>query len=143
MSIQAASQKGHGVSVRSKLFNRILSGFLLTCLGAVTAVAQSDWPTYGGDAGSTRYSPLKQIDMKNVGTLTKAWTYHMTAPDYAARWPVRGKAKWLTPARQALLPAEPRCNRRQRGGRGGARVDLVDAVAVRRTSQEFGAQRPS
>lgn len=36
----------------------------------------SDWPNYGGDAGGSRFSPLAQIDRKNVATLTPAWTYH-------------------------------------------------------------------
>ena len=49
-------------------------------LGAVlagTAFAQTDWPTYGNDLAGTRYSPLKQIDTKNVNKLVRAWTYHM------------------------------------------------------------------
>ncbi len=35
-----------------------------------------EWPVYGGDAGQTRYSPLKQIDRSNVANLKVAWTYH-------------------------------------------------------------------
>jgi quinoprotein glucose dehydrogenase len=38
-------------------------------------VGQTDWPTYGHDAGATRYSPLKQINAKNVSDLQLAWTY--------------------------------------------------------------------
>jgi len=38
-------------------------------------VGQTDWPTYGHDAGATRYSPLKQINTKNVSDLQLAWTY--------------------------------------------------------------------
>jgi glucose dehydrogenase len=38
---------------------------------------QSDWPVYGHDGASTRYSPLKQINPQNVGTMVRAWTYHM------------------------------------------------------------------
>ena len=38
--------------------------------------AQKDWPFYGGDAGNARYSTLKQIDTKNVATLTQAWTFN-------------------------------------------------------------------
>ena len=36
----------------------------------------ADWPTYGQDAGGTRYSPLTQITRENVGHLQVAWTYH-------------------------------------------------------------------
>ena len=33
------------------------------------------WPTYGGDAGGTRYSPVTQITPANVGQLQVAWTF--------------------------------------------------------------------
>jgi len=36
----------------------------------------ADWPYYGGDAGGTRYSPLAQINRKNVTQLKIAWEYH-------------------------------------------------------------------
>jgi len=34
------------------------------------------WAHYGADPGGTRFSPLTQIDRKNVGSLRVAWTYH-------------------------------------------------------------------
>ena len=34
-----------------------------------------EWPVYGGDLGSTRYSPLDQIDASNVGELEIAWRW--------------------------------------------------------------------
>jgi quinoprotein glucose dehydrogenase len=34
-----------------------------------------EWPVYGGDLGSTRYSPLDQIDASNVGQLEVAWRW--------------------------------------------------------------------
>jgi glucose dehydrogenase len=37
--------------------------------------AGTDWPAYGNDAGSTKFSPLKQITPTNVGKLKLAWTY--------------------------------------------------------------------
>ena len=37
--------------------------------------SQTDWPAYGHDAGATRYSPLKQINSKNVSQLHLAWMY--------------------------------------------------------------------
>ncbi len=36
----------------------------------------NDWPMYGRDAGSTRFSPLDQINRENVSQLKRAWTYH-------------------------------------------------------------------
>src|SRR5262245_28828169 len=32
-----------------------------------------EWPTYGGDLASTRYSPLDQINAKNFNDLEVAW----------------------------------------------------------------------
>jgi len=44
---------------------------------ALPASCQSDWPMYGHDYSSTRYSPLKQINTQNVQHLVPGWTYHM------------------------------------------------------------------
>ena len=37
--------------------------------------AVEEWPTYGNDPGSARYSPLSEITKGNVGKLKVAWTY--------------------------------------------------------------------
>ncbi|MBV9181878.1 MAG: pyrroloquinoline quinone-dependent dehydrogenase [Acidobacteria bacterium] len=60
---------------------------LLVCLvgSACSVVAQTDWPTYGGDLAGTRYSSLRQIDTTNVSKLARAWTYHMTAASPSAQ----------------------------------------------------------
>ena len=39
------------------------------------AVSSGEWPSYGNDAGGSRYSPLTQIDRQNVARLRVAWTY--------------------------------------------------------------------
>lgn len=39
-----------------------------------SATAQG-WPAYGGDRGASKYSPLTQINRKNVKDLELAWTY--------------------------------------------------------------------
>ena len=36
---------------------------------------RADWPTYGGDLASTRYSPLEQITAGNFNTLRVAWRF--------------------------------------------------------------------
>src|SRR5215469_6018705 len=36
----------------------------------------AEWPSYGNDAGSSRYSPLTEINKGNVESLKVAWTYH-------------------------------------------------------------------
>src|SRR6266568_410252 len=45
-----------------------------------TACAQ-EWRFYGGDPGGTRSSSPKQINRQNVGSLKRAWTYHMGEVD--------------------------------------------------------------
>src|ERR1700740_2263585 len=57
------------------------------CIGATAISARisaagpsdcgfADWPSYGGDAGGGRYSPLAQIDRKDVAQLRVMWEYH-------------------------------------------------------------------
>lgn len=38
-------------------------------------IAAGDWPAYGRTQAGTRYSPLTQINDKNVGQLKEAWTF--------------------------------------------------------------------
>ena len=52
---------------------------------AATAAQEADakeWPTYGHDSGGMRYSPLTQINAKNVSSLSVAWVYHMKPEGY-------------------------------------------------------------
>ncbi len=53
---------------------------LTTCGGFFAELyAQSpdnEWRFYGGDPGGARFSPLKQINRKNVHQLQRAWSYH-------------------------------------------------------------------
>jgi len=42
---------------------------------AVDGVAPEDWPAYGRSQGGERYSPLTQINDKNVKDLKVAWTF--------------------------------------------------------------------
>src|SRR5262245_27417774 len=55
-------------------------------LNATTARAQrgapdGEWPAYSGDRGSTKYSPLDQINADNVNKLAIAWRWE--SPDNA------------------------------------------------------------
>jgi quinoprotein glucose dehydrogenase len=43
---------------------------------AVAQPAGDGWPSYGGDAGGTRYSRAKQISRANVSSLREAWHFH-------------------------------------------------------------------
>jgi quinoprotein glucose dehydrogenase len=44
--------------------------------GAAGNGRNEDWPVTGGDPGNTRFSPLDQINRRNVARLRVAWTYH-------------------------------------------------------------------
>lgn len=47
---------------------------------AATALAPTDWPSYGNDPGAMRFSPLRQIDQTNVERLKPAWTFRTGQP---------------------------------------------------------------
>lgn len=90
------------------------AAFSLGLLLALPLRAQSgtpgigEWPTYGGDLASSKYSPLAQIDATNFGELRLVWQWEsvdrvlpMTSP---------GGGEWWAPADDvfaALNEADP------------------------------------
>jgi quinoprotein glucose dehydrogenase len=50
---------------------------LLTVIPAIaqTGAKNGEWPSYGGDTGNTRYSPLDQINASNFYKLQVAWRF--------------------------------------------------------------------
>ena len=44
-------------------------------LAAQQGAPRGEWPTYGGDAGHSRYAPLDQITAANFGQLEVAWRF--------------------------------------------------------------------
>ncbi len=67
-------------------------------------IAQTDWPMFGHDPGGMRYSPLKQINTKNVEQVKLAWQFD-TAEENAppATAPITPHANSVPEA----SPAEP------------------------------------
>src|ERR1700683_3508171 len=59
---------------------RILNLAALAVALTSLSQGQTDWPLIGHDAGGTRYSPLKQINAKNVTKLRLAWSFDAEAP---------------------------------------------------------------
>lgn len=59
---------------------------LLTNVHAQKGATNGEWRYYGGDAGSTKYSPLSQINASNVKQLEIAWRWKAEnfgpRPDY-------------------------------------------------------------
>ena len=52
-----------------------LAIYLATAIAAQSGAANGQWPTYGGDLGNTRYSPLDQINAANFTKLEIAWRF--------------------------------------------------------------------
>lgn len=50
--------------------------FLMLAMLAAAQGTGPEWPSYGGDQGGMRFSPLKQVHRENVARLGRAWVYH-------------------------------------------------------------------
>src|SRR5688572_1325444 len=55
--------------------HRLAFTLVFTFTGS-TLGSDRDWPVYLGDAASSHYSDLRQINRKNVHQLEVAWTHH-------------------------------------------------------------------
>src|SRR5258706_13325731 len=54
-------------------------GFLMLMAAALYGQnGAADWPMFNRDLAATRYSPLTQINAKNVSKLTRAWSYKLS-----------------------------------------------------------------
>lgn len=58
------------------LLGTLLGALLVAAPAAAQLPAATEWPTYGRDAGGSRYAPIAQIDRANVSRLAVAWTFH-------------------------------------------------------------------
>jgi quinoprotein glucose dehydrogenase len=59
---------------------RVLTSTIVVLLAAGAGAAQQgapqgEWPSFGGDPGNTKYSPLDQIDADNFADLEMAWQW--------------------------------------------------------------------
>ncbi|HEY6347184.1 MAG TPA: hypothetical protein VIY49_37310 [Bryobacteraceae bacterium] len=63
---------------------------IAVCFVTCAFADDSGWSFYGGDAGGTRYSGLKQITRQNVRDLRPVWTYRTGA--LQPHTPLNGKA---------------------------------------------------
>jgi glucose dehydrogenase len=78
----------------------------------------ADWPMFNRDLAGTRYSPLAQINTRNVATLAQAWTYRFNEPGktitglsgnelYQEITPIVVNAVMYTPAGNRVVAIEP------------------------------------
>ena len=76
--------------LKANLFTGVILCLQFVSSGATQqrspAAVGVDWPTYRHDLAGTGYSPLSQIDTRNVANLTQAWTFSLQsdAPPAAA-----------------------------------------------------------
>ncbi|MBZ5696379.1 MAG: pyrroloquinoline quinone-dependent dehydrogenase [Acidobacteriia bacterium] len=67
--------------MKTKLSSALFSILSILLLPAgLVAQAQGDWPYAGHDPGAQRFSPLKQINPRNVKKLRRAWTFRTGDP---------------------------------------------------------------
>ena len=67
-------KKDNKIKLMFCFFSFILS--IVTPVSAQHGAPNGDWPYWGGDAGSTRYSALDQINKDNVKDLEIAWRWY-------------------------------------------------------------------
>ena len=71
------------------MLNRMSCRIALAALAIPLLTGAQEWPSYGGDPGGMKYSPLKQIDKTNVERLRPAWIFHTGDVSDGTRWPTR------------------------------------------------------
>ena len=67
--------------------------------GAQQGATNGEWRSYGGDVGSTKYSPLDQITSENFEQLEIAWRWTSVDTHLSKR---EGGGSWLGPAAEVF-----------------------------------------
>jgi glucose dehydrogenase len=60
--------------------------------GSAPSTSRGEWPTYGGDLASTKYSPLDQVTGENFAALKVAW--RAKSPDASLSLTLAGGGEW-------------------------------------------------
>ena len=83
--------------LRPALIGVLAGAGLLAQTPGPPTTARGEWPTYGGDLGSSKYSPLDQINKDNFARLKIAW--RAKTPDASLSMTLPGGGEWVsTPA---------------------------------------------
>ena len=69
------------------------------------APASGEWPTYGGDLGGTKYSPLEQIDRDNFDRLEIVWRWRSADDFMSLDTPAGGE--WRADSSRIFEGAQP------------------------------------
>jgi quinoprotein glucose dehydrogenase len=127
------SSKCRAAAFVSAYLSCFLPFLLPLLLHGQTGARNGEWPTYGGDLGNTRYSPLAQIDASNFNKLKIAWTFKTDNlgpfPEYkfeSTPLMVNGVLYTTAGSRRAVVALDPGTgemlwmHREQEGARGEA-----------------------
>ena len=71
----------------------LASGLFVLPAAAQHGAVDGEWPSYGGDDGGTKYSPLDQINADNFDDLTLAWRWQ-SADAYVSMTTAEGGELW-------------------------------------------------
>ncbi|HYO83638.1 MAG TPA: pyrroloquinoline quinone-dependent dehydrogenase [Bryobacteraceae bacterium] len=85
--------------------------FTVAVASALLVSAQTDWPVFGHDPGAARFSPLKQINTRNISRLQRAWTFHTGKPGSEAIPIVVGGVMYLAAA-NGIFAVDPESGRK-------------------------------
>lgn len=118
---------------------------LLTSAAAAQSpgTGEGQWPTYGGDLASTKYSPLDQIDATNFSRLELAWRWESVDRFLSMSTP--GGGEWWADSEQifaALNESDPnrwRDNRPPTPSNLKATPLMIDGVLYLNTPTSVGA----
>jgi quinoprotein glucose dehydrogenase len=78
------------------------------------STARGEWPTYGGDLGSSKYSPLDQINKENFPKLRIAW--RTKSPDAMLTMSIPGGGEWMADSKTIFAELNRTDPRRWRDG---------------------------
>ena len=85
------------MNLQIKRCGRVLLAFVICVNIASNVFAQKgapsngEWPTYSGDLGGTKYSPLDQINAQNFDDLEIAWRWQSTDAVLSLKMPDGGE----------------------------------------------------
>lgn len=88
---------------------RIRNGVVSAMMLLPCVFGQTDWPVYGHDPGGMRYSPIDQINTRNVGKLRRAWTFHTgeTGRQFESTPIVVGNRMYVSTKLSRIVALEP------------------------------------
>ncbi len=85
-------------------FSKSTTLLLTAVVGSFSCAAiAADWPSYGGDNGSSKYTPLDQIDAGNVDQLQTAWEW-LSVDNATVRENIENDNARATPAGYKATP---------------------------------------